>query len=209
MSTIFNLLTFISQNNLHKSKIVINFAVSKIKIYVFKAMSERKIVMYRSFQKALDAIRDLVTSYDNKVINKRFIDKAQAAIDSVVPHIRISFDTDFRGNRNNRFQLTFTDRYVQSVNGYLDYTQSTIYPFDMKEYINQDDFRMNSENCLYAFDKDNETTQNLINDLQNAIANAEDIYQKYEQLQKVIDDTLDGIPSCLRQRVYVNNPLRK
>ena len=180
-----------------------------VKIDVFKAMSERKIVMYRSFQKALDAIRDLVTSYDNKVINKRFIDKAQAAIDSVVPHIRISFDTDFRGNRNNRFQLTFTDRYVQSVNGYLDYTQSTIYPFDNKEYLSQDDFRMNSEYCLYAFDKDNETTQNLINDLQNAIANAEDIYQKYEQLQKVIDDTLDGIPSCLRQRVYVNNPLRK
>ena len=180
-----------------------------VKIDVFKAMSERKIVMYRSFQKALDAIRDLVTSYDNKVINKRFIDKAQATIDSVVPHIRISFDTDFRGNRNNRFQLTFTDRYVQSVNGYLDYTQSTIYPFDNKEYLSQYDFRMNSENCLYAFDKDNETTQNLINDLQNAIANAEDIYQKYVDLQKVIDDTLDGIPSCLRQRVYVNNPLRK
>ena len=180
-----------------------------VKIDVFKAMSERKIVMYRSFQKALDAIRDLVTSYDNKVINKRFIDKAQAAIDSVVPHIHIGFDTDFRGNRNNRFQLTFTDRYVQSVNGYLDYTQSTIYPFDNKEYLSQDDFRMNSEYCLYAFDKDNETTQNLINDLQNAIANAEDIYQKYVDLQKVIDDTLDGIPSCLRQRVYVNNPLRK
>ena len=180
-----------------------------VKIDVFKVMSERKIVMYRSFQKALDAIRDLVTSYDNKVINKRFIDKAQAAIDSVVPHIRIGFDIDFRGNRNNRFQLTFTDRYVQSVNGYLDYTQSIIYPFDMKEYINQYDFRMNSENCLYAFDKDNETTQNLINDLQNAIANAEDIYQKYVDLQKVIDDTLDSIPSCLRQRVYVNNPLRK
>ena len=180
-----------------------------VKIDVFKAMSERKIVMYRSFQKALDAIRDLVASYDNKVINKRFIDKAQAAIDSVVPHIRISFDTDFRGNRNNRFQLTFTDRYVQSVNGYLDYTQSTIYPFDNKEYINQDDFRIKSEYCLYAFDKDNETTQNLINDLQNAIANAEDIYQKYVDLQKVIDDTLDSIPSCLRQRVYVNNPLRK
>ena len=180
-----------------------------IKIDVFKAMSERKIVMYRSFQKALDAIRDLVTSYDNKVINKRFIDKAQVAIDSVVPHIRIGFNTNYLGNRNNRFQLTFTDRYVQSVNGYLDYTQSTIYPIDNKEYLSKDDFRMNSENCLYAFDKDNETTQNLINDLQNAIANAEDIYQKYEQLQKVIDDTLDGIPSCLRQRVYVNNPLRK
>ena len=180
-----------------------------IKIDVFKAMSERKIVMYRSFQKALDAIRDLVTSYDNKVINKRFIDKAQAAIDSVVPHIHIGFDTDFRGNRNNRFQLTFTDRYVQSVNGYLDYTQSTIYPFDNKEYINQDDFRMNSENCLLAFDRDNETSQNLINDLQNAIENAKDIYQKYVDLQKVIDDTLDGIPSCLRHRIYVNNPLRK
>ena len=180
-----------------------------VKIDVFKAMSERKIVMYRSFQKALDAIRDIVIAHNDKVINKRFIDKAQAAIDSVVPHILIGFDTDSRGNRNNRFQLTFSDRYVQSVNGYIDYTQSTIYPFDNKEYINQDDFRMNSENCLYAFDKDNETTQNLINDLQNAIANAEDIYQKYEQLQKVIDDTLDGIPSCLRQRIYVNNPLRK
>ena len=180
-----------------------------VKIDVFKAMSERKIVMYRSFQKALDAIRDLVTSYDNKVINKRFIDKAQAAIVSVVPHIRIGFDTDFRGNRNNRFQLTFTDRYVQSVNGYLDHTQSIIYPFDDKEYLSQGDFRMNSENCLYAFDKDNETTQNLINDLQNAIANAEDIYQKYVDLQRVIDDTLDSIPSCLRQSVYVNNPLRK
>lgn len=180
-----------------------------LKIDVFKAMSERKIVMYRSFQKALDAIRDLVTSYDNKVINKRFIDKAQAAIDSVVPHILIGFDTDFRGNRNNRFQLTFTDSYVQSVNGYIDYTQSTIYPFDNKEYISQDDFRMNSENCLLAFDRDNETSQNFINSLQDAIANAEDIYQKYVDLQKVIDDTLDSIPSCLRQRVYVNNPLRK
>ena len=180
-----------------------------VKIDVFKAMSERKIVMYRSFQKALDAIRDLVTSYDNKVINKRFIDKAQAAIDSVAPHIRIGFDTDFRGNRNNRFQLTFTDRYVQSVNGYLDYTQSTIYPFDMKEYINQYNFRMNSENCLYAFDNDKEIYQNLINDLQDAITNAEAIYQKYVDLQKVIDDTLDNIPSCLRQRIYVNNPLRK
>lgn len=180
-----------------------------MKIEVFKAISERKIVMYRSYQKALDAIRDLVASYDNKVVNKRFIDKAQDAINKVVPHILIGFDTDFRGNRNNRFQLTFTDRYVQSVNEYIDYTQSIIYPFDNKEYLSQDDFRMNSENCLFAFDKDNETTQNLINDLQNAIANAEDIYQKYEQLQKVIDDTLDGIPSCLRQRVYVNNPLRK
>ena len=180
-----------------------------VKIDVFKAMSERKIIMYRSFQKALDAIRDIVIAHNDKVINKRFIDKAQAAIDSVVPHIRIGFDTDCRGNRNNRFQLTFTDRYVQSVNGYLDYTQSIIYPFDDKEYLSQDDFRMNSENCLYAFDKDNETTQNLINDLQNAIANAEDIYQKYEQLQKVIDDTLDGIPSCLRQRVYVNNPFEE
>lgn len=180
-----------------------------VKIEVFKAMSERKIVMYRSYQKALDAIRDLVASYDNKVINKRFIDKAQDAINKVVSYIRIGFDTDFRGNRNNRFQLTFTDRYVQSVNGYLDYTQSTIYPFDNKEYISQDDFRMNSENCLLAFDRDNETSQNYINSLQDAIANAEEIYQKYEDLQKVIDDTLDSIPSCLRQRVYVNNPLRK
>ena len=180
-----------------------------VKIDVFKAMSERKIVMYRSFQKALDAIRDLVTSYDNKVINKRFIDKAQAAIDSVVPHILIGFDTDFRGNRNNRFQLTFTDRYVQSVNGYIDYTQSIIYPFNNKEYISKDDFRMNSENCLYVFDRDNETSQNFINSLQDAIENAEAIYQKYEDLQKVIDDTLDSIPSCLRQRIYVNNPLRK
>lgn len=180
-----------------------------VKIEVFKAMSERKIVMYRSYQKALDAIRDLVASYDNKVINKRFIDKAQTAIDSVVPHIRIGFDTDFRGNRNNRFQLTFTDRYVQSVNGYIDYTQSKIYPFDNKEYLSQDDFRMNSENCLYAFDKDNEASQNCINSLQDAIENAEEIYQKYEDLQKVIDNTLDSIPSCLRQRVYVNNPLRK
>lgn len=180
-----------------------------VKIDVFKVMSERKIVMYRSFQKALDAIRDLVTSYDNKVTNKRFIDKAQAAIDSVVPHIRIGFDTDFRGNRNNRFQLTFTDRYVQSVNGYLDYTQNIIYPVDNKEYLSKDDFRMNSENCLYAFDMDNKYTQTLINSLQDAIANAEEIYQKYVDLQKVIDDTLDNIPSCLRQRVYVNNPLRK
>ena len=180
-----------------------------VKIDVFKAMSERKIVMYRSFQKALDAIRDLVTSYDNKVINKRFIDKAQAAIDSVVPHIRIGFNTNYLGNRNNRFQLTFTDRYVQSVNGYIDYTQSIIYPFNNKEYLSKDDFRMNSENCLLAFDRDNETSQNYINSLQDAIANAEEIYQKYEDLQKVIDDTLDNIPSCLRQRVYVNNPLRK
>lgn len=180
-----------------------------VKIEVFKAMSERKIVMYRSYQKALDAIRDLVASYDNKVVNKRFIDKAQAAIDSVVPHILIGFDTDFRGNRNNRFQLTFTDRYVQSVNGYIDYTQSIIYPVDNKEYLSKDDFRMNSENCLYVFDKDNKYAQNIINSLQDAIENAEAIYQKYEDLQKVIDDTLDSIPSCLRQRVYVNNPLRK
>ena len=180
-----------------------------VKIDVFKAMSERKIIMYRSFQKALDAIRDIVIAHNDKVINKRFIDKAQASIDSVVPHIRIGFDTDCRGNRNNRFQLTFTDRYVQSVNGYLDYTQSIIYPFDDREYLSQDDFRMNSENCLYAFDKDNETTQNLINDLQNAIENAEAIYQKYVDLQKVIDDTLDSIPRCLRQRVYVNNPFEE
>ena len=180
-----------------------------VKIDVFKAMSERKIVMYRSFQKALDAIRDLVASYDNKVINKRFIDKAQAAIDSVVPNVRISFDTNYLGNRNNQFQLTFTDRYVQSVNGYLDYARSIIYPFDMKEYINQYDSRMNSEYCLLAFDNDKEICQNIINDLQNAIANAEDIYQKYEQLQKVIDDTLNTIPSCLRHRVYIGNPLMK
>ena len=180
-----------------------------VKIDVFKAMSERKIVMYRSFQKALDAIRDIVIAHNDKVINKRFIDKAQAAIDSVVPHILIGFDIDFRGNRNNRFQLTFTDRYVQSVNGYLDYTQSIIYPFDNKEYLSKDDFRMNSENCLYVFDNDKETSQNFINSLQDAIENAEAIYQKYEDLQKVIDDTLDSIPSCLRQRVYVNNPLRK
>ena len=180
-----------------------------VKIDVFKAMSERKIVMYRSFQKALDAIRDLVTSYDNKVINKRFIDKAQSVIDSVVPHILIGFNTDFRGNRNNRFQLTFTDRYVQSVDGYLDYTHNTIYPVDNKEYLSHDNFRMNSENCLYDFDKDNETTQNLINDLQDAIENAEAIYQKYVDLQKVIDDTLHSIPRCLRQRVYVDNPLMK
>ena len=180
-----------------------------VKIDVFKAMSERKIVMYRSFQMALDAIRDLVTSYDNKVINKRFIDKAQTIIDSVVPNVRISFDTNYLGNRNNQFQLTFTDRYVQSVNGYLDYARSIIYPFDMKEYINQYDSRMNSEYCLLAFDNDKEICQNLINDLQNAIANAEDIYQKYEQLQKVIDDTLNTIPSCLRHRVYIGNPLMK
>ena len=183
--------------------------MENVKIDVFKAMSERKIVMYRSFQMALDAIRDLVTSYDNKVINKRFIDKAQTIIDSVVPNVRISFDTNYRGNRNNQFQLTFTDRYVQSVNGYLDYTRSIIYPFDMKEYINQYDSRMNSEYCLLAFDNDKEICQNIINDLQNAIANAEDIYQKYEQLQKVIDDTLNTIPSCLRHRVYIGNPLMK
>ena len=180
-----------------------------VKIDVFKAMSERKIVMYRSFQMALDAIRDLVTSYDNKVINKRFIDKAQTIIDSVVPNVRISFDTNYLGNRNNQFQLTFTDRYVQSVNGYLDYTRSIIYPFDMKEYINQYDSRMNSEYCLLAFDNDKEICQNIINDLQNAIANAEDIYQKYEQLQMVFDDTLNTIPSCLRHRVYIGNPLMK
>lgn len=59
-----------------------------VKIDVFKAMSERKIVMYRSFQKALDAIRDIVIAHNDKVINKRFIDKAQAVIDSIPSCLR-------------------------------------------------------------------------------------------------------------------------
>ena len=75
----------------------------------FIAQANRKIEIYQSFIKAMEILKGIVPKYDNKKMDKRFIDKVNAVFAEKVPDTTIHFSTTYWGERENRFKLYYNN----------------------------------------------------------------------------------------------------
>ena len=173
----------------------------------FIALSSRKIEMYESFIKAFDIIIRMVKEWDGKKMNKRYIDKINEAINDKVPHVRFSFSTSWRGERENRFKLYFDNRWVESVRGYIDVCESVVYGRNGEQYINEIDFKLDAEKCVVALENDREICLSQAQRLMECIERIDEVIEKYAEMKSYVSKVLEDIPAPLRNSFTINCPV--
>ena len=182
---------------------------TRMTVTTFKAIAERKIEMYNANIEFIDRIIKFAKDYDGKKMDKRFLDKVEAIAPN---HCRIGFDGDIYGNRENRFRLVYGDRYISSVGAYLenhDYTQIIYKDYTLGDYINKDDFRLNYEIFKETLKKQKEYFVNYRDELIYAKDHTDDIIATYNEIDKLVKEKMQTIPSMLRQSIFVNCPIYK
>lgn len=173
----------------------------------FVAMSNRRIEMYEEFTNALNNIQPLVTKYDGKKINKRFIDAVNDAIKDVAPNTKFAFATNYKGERENRFRLWYGNRWVESVNGYISDYENILYPCDSIQPYLDEEFRLNADSFLKAIDRELNRLINYIKSYTEAIQKVDEVIETYNSLKEYAYKTLDTIPSPLRSRIIIDSPI--
>ena len=173
----------------------------------YKAVAERKIEMYNANIAFFDRLIEFGKNYDGKKMDKRFIDKVAAFAPT---HCRLVFDTDFYGKRENRFRTIYDDRYISSVNAYLDqwdYTHIIYKDYTAGDYINTADFTLNYANFEAALMRQREQFVTNRDELIYAKEHTADIIATYEEMSEYIKTKMATIPSSLRQSVNISCPI--
>ena len=176
----------------------------------FIATSTKRIEMYRAFQDAINALELVIPKYNDKKMDKRFIDAINKMFEEKNIKVQISFDTNYRGDRENRFKLYFTDRDMPN-GSYLSYETSKnyLYPCDSRSpYIANDTFRLNAEEFLKTLHREFGYLVEKIEDYTKGIEQVDECIKAYAELNKTIKDVLGSMPKCLgNQYVSVNCPV--
>lgn len=174
----------------------------------FIAKANRQIEIYQSFIKAMEILKGMVSKYDNKKMDKRFLDKVNAVFAEKVPYTTIHFSTNYRGERENRFKLYYNNRYIESIGAYVDIyaCESTIYS-RKGWYINDETFRLCSDDLIENLDWECEIYNKKVAELKESIDHTDEVIAKYAELKKIVETTLQSIPSPLRESIHIPCPI--
>ncbi|MDE5889187.1 MAG: hypothetical protein K2H20_04115 [Bacilli bacterium] len=176
----------------------------------FIATSNKKIEMYHAFQEAITALEAVVSKYNDKKMDKRFIGAINNMFDEKNIKVQISFDTDYRGDRTNHFKLYYSDRDMPN-GGYLSYesAHNYLYACDSRSpYISEDTFRLNAEEFLKTLHREYGYLVEKIEDYTEGIKQVDECIKAYAELNKIIKDTLGAMPKCLgNQYVSITCPI--
>lgn len=165
------------------------------------------IICNDAFKEALICVKAIVPKYNQKKINKRFIDEVNKMFEDNNIKVEIKFVTNYRGERENRFYLYYKgDIYVDANDnaGSLSYDERCIYlyPKNGNEYID-DEKRLNADAFLNSIHHNFEYCVASNQDYKNGIKMADDVIKIYAELNNIIKDKLKNIPACLKG--YSNN----
>lgn len=173
----------------------------------FIAVSNRNIEKYNSFVNVFDILIKIAKEWDDKKINKRFIDKVNELLrDNHISYVRFCFDTNWRNDRTNRFKLYFDDRWVEEARAYISCNEEIIFAHN-GDYLDKDDYRLNAENFIIALEREKEICKNQAQDLQACIEQVDEVIEEYTQMKVYVERTLAEIPSPLRERIDVRCPV--
>lgn len=168
--------------------------------------SNTKIMAFNSFKEAIMTLQTIVLKYDGKKMDKRFIDKVNKMFEEKGIEVKFSFDTNYRGERDQKFKFYFSgEEFVDSNNnrGYLNYDNRCMWLYPnyeettKREYMNTD-FKLDAQAFLLALHKAFAVCEERTNKLKDAIENADEVIKTYAQLNKIITDTMKTIPEELR-----------
>ena len=164
----------------------------------FIKTAEKKIEMYAQFQYAIDIILANVSKYNGKVMNIRFTKFINGLLENQNLSVRISFDTNWNGERNNRFRLTFIDKsYTLDSNTCV----NTLYPGKNPEYINED-FKLNADNFSAVLIDEQIRCEDYKVDYEKGIKNVDVAISLYKDLEEYISTHIDKLPDCLQNKKY-------
>lgn len=173
----------------------------------------KKIEMNKAFIEALNVMKKAVKEQklDGKVANKRFIDKMDAAFNEngLEGKMRAIFDTDYRGMRKNRINLLYLKRDIPENRSCLDYYSSMCYLYFEQghAYIDEDSYRINEENFIKVADKEIGLCEDKIKESQRCIAEIDQVIQKYKDLRKYVNETMESMPATLRKYIETGCPV--
>lgn len=174
----------------------------------FIAQANRKIEIYQSFIKAMEILKGIVPKYDNKKMDKRFIDKVNAVFAEKVPYTTIHFSTTYWGERENRFKLYYNNRYIESIGAYVDmYACESTICSRKGWYINNETFRLCSDDLIENLDCECEIYNKKVIELKESIDKIDEVIAKYAELEKTVETTLKSIPSPLRGSIHIPCPI--
>lgn len=164
----------------------------------------------RNLKSVWEFLIDIVKPYDGKVINKRFINKAQEEIKKAgFTNVFIGFQNSWNGERQNKLELRVYDNYCKEANCYIDSTRLKDILYGQEEYMDENTFRMNAENFRLAVEYNNEFLENRIKELTECIDRIDEVIEKYENMRKYVETTLSSIPNKLREHISVPMPIIK
>lgn len=173
----------------------------------------KKIEMNKVFIEALKIMKKAVKEQklDGKVANKRFIDKMNAAFNEngLEGKVRAFFDTDYKGDRKNRINMLYLERDIPENRSCLDYYSSIDYLYFEKgaAYIDEDSYRINEENFIKAADKEIGLCNDKITESQRCIDEIDQVIQKYKELRKYVNETMESMPATLRKYIETGCPV--
>lgn len=181
-------------------------------------MSERKdnfikktnfeIATLKNIKSAWELLAKMAEKYDGKVLNKKFITKAQEELTNAgFTSIMVGFGTDWRGNRENRLVLTSRDNYCTEAKCYVEYSRLNDHLYYDKDYIDGSSFRLNVENLKLAVENNNKALDTKISELTRCVDEIDEIIEKYASMRKYVETTLSSIPQRLREYVTIPMPV--
>ena len=145
----------------------------------------------KSWQKALEImpqIRQVIKSFDGKVLNKRFTDKINE-IDPLI-YSRVGYNSNYASKKS----LEINVRLFQYTYG--DYV-SVLWCYDIESQIT-DNNRLNAEKALKMLDEKETEIKKNIAETQIGLSQIDLFYEKFEQLQGYADYLNKMIPNTIK-----------
>ena len=176
----------------------------------FISKTNFELTILKRLKSAWELLINVANFYDGKVLNKKFLNKAQEELTKAgFNDIFINFVTDWRGNRQNRLEVWRRDNYCCEAKCYIESTRLKDTLYGEKDYIDESSFRLNAENFRLAVEYNNKGLENRIEELTECVEKIDEIIEKYENMRKYVETTLDSIPHRLREFISVPIPIYK
>lgn len=169
----------------------------------FIVKREAQINLFKTAIEQLAKIKEVVTAFDNKVINKRFITEYEKRGIKGYPKL----DIDYNGKQ--MLSICFAGRereiYVNGkFKGYLD--DNTIQFYFAKQA--NDDSRLNSADTIKYIDETIADLNKKIAYLNDCINNFDNYLKQSYEIEKMIEEYKKNVPYDVALNIIINRPLR-
>lgn len=178
----------------------------------FIKQASANIQAWEMTKKAIDALiqSPIVKAQDGKHTNKRFIDKLQSKISvegcpviiSLTPQSYTNFlDVALHLDLSSKKELYYK---VQNSIVYHKLEQNDD---ECEPYLCLHDRIFNYDNFVFWLERYKGILNNRIKDYQDSIDRIDEVQEKYNKMQKYVEEMQKDIPSPLYQCIFISNPI--
>lgn len=176
----------------------------------FVESRKSEIEMEKAFIKSCDVLKKHAMKWNGKVMNVRFAKAMDEEINKSVKFFGRNGCTqktiDFYIEKSYGDAGILTLRYNSSCNEYISWRTKALRQPGDEPYIKNN--RLDAALFIKCLDKCKDQCSRLIKDKEEAIENIDKAIASYQELNRIIKSTIEGMPACLRGRISIDAPIK-